>query len=630
MIRFGMASYRWLVRAGAGLPVALVWMFVLPAAMAGDLQIADSALDEQGRGVWLVTFEEPGLIEQHRRERGRGERVDPRAPEIMARRARLAAVQAERQGEIESRIDRTLEVSHRYLFTHSGMAVRLTAAEAAELARLDGVTRVERERIYPLATFRGPTFIGAGTVWDGSALSSGTGLRGEGQVVGIIDTGLVDPAAHDAFANDPACGHDGGTPKVISRVDCSESDGQVCTGTHPDDGHGHGTHVAAIVAANTLDESAQPAPDLPEDYPTVSGVAPCARIRAYRACSGESCFGSWLAAALNAVAADGDVDAVNYSISGGLSPWSDLDRLKLDLVDQGIVVSAAAGNTSDLQPDPVGRVNHRGPWVLSVAASSRDTDSAGEPAQGDVLAGFSLRGPTPAPLQDLQKPDITAPGVAIYAAMPGGYGHMWGTSMASPHVAGAALLVRQARPDWTATEIRSALQMTAFNPGTREDGVTHWDADDVGSGRVDVAKAVLAGLVMDEAYSAFVDADPAVGGDVTSLNLPAMRNLTCIGECQFTRTVRNTLEVPANWTLSAEGAPGAFTLGIEPETLEFSGDPAETAVVTVTVTVTPGSGFVDAIDFGRVRFSEDSANSPDLTWTVAAGVPGRVFDDGFE
>ena len=58
------------------------------------------------------------------------------------------------------------------------------------------------------------------------------------------------------------------------------------------------------------------------------------------------------------------------------------------------------------------------------------------PVQGDILADFSLRGPVPVPYQDIQKPDITGPGVNIYAAIPiflGGYGNISGTSMSSPH-----------------------------------------------------------------------------------------------------------------------------------------------------------------------------------------------------
>ncbi len=107
-----------------------------------------------------------------------------------------------------------------------------------------------------------------------------------------------------------------------------------------------------------------------------------------------------------------------------------------------------------------------------------------------------MRGPDPAPYQDITKPDITGPGVLVYAAFPlnlGAYGSISGTSMSSPHTTGSAALVRAVHPDWTVSETRSALMMTSFNGGTKEDGTTPWDADDVGSGRLDLTKAALAG-----------------------------------------------------------------------------------------------------------------------------------------
>ena len=92
-----------------------------------------------------------------------------------------------------------------------------------------------------------------------------------------------------------------------------------------------------------------------------------------------------------------------------------------------------------------------------------------------MLAGFSFRGPSGmgvGQFANLTKPDITGPGVDIYAASPGAcgtsYGFLSGTSMSSPHTAGSAALVRAVRPTWTATEVKSALMMTGFQGGTRK------------------------------------------------------------------------------------------------------------------------------------------------------------------
>ena len=183
------------------------------------------------------------------------------------------------------------------------------------------------------------------------------------------------------------------------------------------------------------------------------------------------------------------------------------------------------------------------------------------PVQGDILADFSLRGPDPAPYQDIQKPDITGPGVNIYAAIPinlGGYGNISGTSMSSPHTAGSAALVRAVHGDWTVSETKSAIMMTSFNGGTKEDGTTPWDADDVGTGRLDLTKAALAGLVMDETFANYLAADPNNGGDPKTLNVPSVRNMECTPNCTWTRTVRNTLTSATSWTATGT----AITPGI--------------------------------------------------------------------
>ena len=120
------------------------------------------------------------------------------------------------------------------------------------------------------------------------------------------------------------------------------------------------------------------------------------------------------------------------------------------------------------------------PTTATVDFSNVQTPAA---TQGDILADFSLRGPDPAPFQDVQKPDITGPGGPSTAAFPidlGAYGTISGTSMATPHNSGSAALVRAVHADWTVQEVKSALMMTSFNGGTKEDGTTPWDADDVG------------------------------------------------------------------------------------------------------------------------------------------------------
>lgn len=187
------------------------------------------------------------------------------------------------------------------------------------------------------------------------------------------------------------------------------------------------------------------------------------------------------------------------------------------------------------------------------------------PNTPDALASFSSRGP--AGNFSLIKPDVTAPGYAILAAIAGttitgsenAVGLMNGTSMASPHQAGAALLVRQARPDWTVSEVKSALAMTATSEVFLEDEVTPAGPFARGSGRIRVDQAVRAGLVLDESAENYLAANPATGGDPSQLNLPSLANRNCEDTCTFTRTFRNVDGRSQTWGASLTGLRGKVT-----------------------------------------------------------------------
>ena len=735
-----------------------------------DINAQYSPADEQGRFTYMIEFLEPGLIAQHQQRSN--QKFDYSSPANLSAREELIEIQAGHISSIGQTIGRSAQPSHHYLATRNGIALRLTPAEAERVLSLPEVASLKRERVYELNTFRGPEFIGAGSIYDGSAVPDGSPLLGELMIAAILDSGIPDPSGHPSFANDPACGHGNGTvpDKVLSFLDCSSTDGAgLCNGAEPVDTNGHGSHTASTVAGNVVDNSDTPSPNLPAPFTSISGVAPCAHIRSYKVCPGSSCPGADIAGGLESVLIHGDADVMNYSISGGSSPWNDFDRDKLDLVDSGVFVAASAGNTSATVTDPVGQVNHRGPWVMSVAASthdgligkgvsldsgpsdlfalegtgpaltadftgdlrySGDVDAANvegcdpfaanafageaalisrgscafvdkvnnavdagatfvivhnnvpglpivmggleattvssfmvsqddgaalvtalaggtgqvtvpvadagfiEPAAGDVLAGFSLRGPTPPPLENLQKPNITAPGVNILAGVPGGFNFLSGTSMSGPHVAGAGVLVRQANPDWTVSEVKSAIQMTAFEGGFKDDGSTPWDWDDVGHGRVDLTKAALAGVVMDETTADYLAANPGAGGDVTTLNTPDVRNVDCTPECTFQRTVRNTLDVASDWTVTVENTNPDLDLTVSPTSISFTGDPAETQ--TLTITAAPQANLTAAIEFGQILLTEDADQAPQARITTAISgtnlqPPSAAVDEtGFE
>jgi hypothetical protein len=187
--------------------------------------------------------------------------------------------------------------------------------------------------------------------------------------------------------------------------------------------------------------------------------------------------------------------------------------------------------------------------------------------------------------------------------------------------------VRAVQPAWTAPEVKSAMMMTAFEGGTKENGTTPWDPDDIGSGRVDLTKAALAGLVMHETFANFLAADPALAGDVKTLNLPAVRNLNC-SPCSWTRTVRNTLGVATSWTATGTSTNPDLEISIAPPSFAFTGGLAETQVLTITAT--PHADLTGSITFGKVVLSEGGALSPDLHITVAVSGTNLIFADGFE
>lgn len=106
--------------------------------------------------------------------------------------------------------------------------------------------------------------------------------------------------------------------------------------------------------------------------------------------------------------------------------------------------------------------------------------------EADLLAPFSSRGPVTVSWEI--KPDLVAPGVAIDSTIPGGYLTLQGTSMAAPHVTGAAALLKQAHPDWTPEQIKSALMTTAKHLKNKEGNF--YKTYEQGAGRLQLQEAV--------------------------------------------------------------------------------------------------------------------------------------------
>jgi subtilisin family serine protease len=252
------------------------------------------------------------------------------------------------------------------------------------------------------------------------------------------------------------------------------------------------------------------------------------------------------------------------------------------------------------------------------------------PNTADALAAFSSRGP--AGTINLLKPDITAPGVLVLAAYAGDsispqfdnlIETISGTSMASPHQAGAAGLVRQARPNWTVPEIKSALMMTAKLPVFLEDQVTEGNPFARGAGRVQVDKAVNAGLVLHETTANYIAANPATGGEPANLNQPSLANGRCTAPCTFTRTFRNTTASEQEWAPRFSGLRGA----VVPRRLIVPANGTLTVTFTIDVSTFPADG---VWRFGTVTLAPLGPQSSrqrlfPLNLPVAVALPAPVI-----
>jgi len=213
-------------------------------------------------------------------------------------------------------------------------------------------------------------------------------------------------------------------------------------------------------------------------------------------------------------------------------------------------------------------------------------------ANGDIMAASSSRGPNIVP--SILKPDVTAPGTDILAAVesqagfpgaPPEYDFLSGTSMASPHAAGIGALVLALHPDWTPAEVQSAIMTAAVNQDgmLQEDGTTPASPFDRGSGRAYAAAAVQAGLLLDETADDFTNSNPSLGGNPTELNLASLADERCVRTCSWVRELNNSVPYTVTWDVVI--APTSeMSLSVRPAHFQLA--PASSQVITVEADVT--------------------------------------------
>ncbi|TQV81470.1 S8 family serine peptidase [Aliikangiella coralliicola] len=245
-----------------------------------------------------------------------------------------------------------------------------------------------------------------------------------------------------------------------------------------------------------------------------------------------------------------------------------------------------------------------------------------DPSAADITAAFSSRGPNPT-ANGVITPSVAAPGVSIFAAGIGDvdYAFLQGTSMASPHVAGAAALIKQLKPTWTAGQIHSALMSTAVTSLVKEDGTTPADAFDIGGGRIDIQAAANAGLLMDETINNFTAADPSNGGDPRTLNLPGMTDPECNVSCSWTRTV--SAATAGTWNASFVTDTG-LTLGVTPDNFTLAQGATQNLSITADINGVDGDWL-----FGRLVLTPTNNSISTTQFPVAVKVNNSNMPEAF-
>ncbi|MFD4716191.1 S8 family serine peptidase [Streptomyces sp. NPDC058430] len=353
--------------------------------------------------------------------------------------------------------------------------------------------------------------IGAPEVWK-------SGYDGKGVKVAVLDTGV-----------------DAGHPDLAGKIAESKS---FVPDQAVQDGHGHGTHVAStIVGSGAASDGKR------------KGVAPGAELLVGKVLGNDGRGqDSWIIAGMEWAAHSG-AKIVSMSLGGDASGPSDVLSETVDELSAstGTLFVIAAGNSGPSE-QTIGT-----PGIADSALTVGAVDKS------DTLASFSSRGPR---IGDYAiKPEITAPGAAITAARAAGttmgtpvdeyYTTSSGTSMATPHVAGAAALVAQAHPDWTGRQIKQALAATAKTNTVNS-------VFEQGDGRVDAVRAVNQGVFATPtlSFGKYEETDAHIDTkDVTYTNTTEKAvELKVASSLPDAAVNADTVTVPAQGTATVEAA----------------------------------------------------------------------------
>ncbi|NNF15640.1 MAG: S8 family serine peptidase, partial [Gammaproteobacteria bacterium] len=210
-------------------------------------------------------------------------------------------------------------------------------------------------------------------------------------------------------------------------------------------------------------------------------------------------------------------------------------------------------------------------------ASIRLANNAFNPAIADVLSSGSSRGPFPG--LDYLVPSATMPALGIVTANLPDQPFLLRNMRGSATGAGAVALLKAVHPDWSPSELMSALMTTGSTPLREEDLATLTGPFDHGGGRIDLAAAAQAGLLLHVSVDEFANASPSLGGDPKALNLAGLVDLDCVGSCEWIRTVRATRA--GTWTASAVFSEPLVEAQVEPAVFSLDVDERQELRITL-------------------------------------------------
>jgi len=409
--------------AALSVPTTLVAAPALPAAKA-------VAKDKITNNAWIVQLAEKpvtayagGIKGLQATKPRKGQKIDPNSPAVINYMSFLES----RQNAVLAKVGGGKKL-HSYGYVFNGFAAELTAEQVAKLKQTPGVLAVTKDEARSLNTSSTPDFLGltaSGGAWSET--------KGEGVIIGIVDGGIWP----ESLSFSDRTGKNGNATKEgkLSYQQIPGWNGRCVPGEEfnasncnqkligaryynagwggnagidaqlpwefnsPRDFGGHGTHVASTAGGNQNVPTTGPA----SVFGTISGIAPRARIAAYKVCwetgAGGSCFGSDSVAAIDQAVADG-VDVINFSISGSSTNFRDpVEIAFLFAADSGVFVAASAGNSGPA----TSTVAHPGPWLTTVAAGTHNRNGAGSVTLGNgvTYSGASVAtGVGPAPFVD--------------------------------------------------------------------------------------------------------------------------------------------------------------------------------------------------------------------------------------